>query len=233
MIEVDHAIKKFGSKKALDALSFTIEEGKIIGLLGTNGAGKSTLLKVLMGLQRLDNGRITIDGKVPSLSTRGMMAYLPDIDVWYPWMKLSDVMQYMKDIYWDWNVKKSHKLLEFFELEKDTFIKDASKGTKAKIKLLLALSRQVKYLLLDEPFSGIDPFARQQIATAIVDDFVEEGQTIIITTHEIAEVEKLLDEVVFIHEGKLLLKGHVESLKMEKSMSLMDILEEVYNHARI
>jgi ABC-2 type transport system ATP-binding protein len=233
MIEVDHAIKKFGSKKALDALSFTIEEGKIIGLLGTNGAGKSTLLKVLMGLLRLDNGRITIDGKEPSLSTRGMMTYLPDIDVWYPWMKLSDVMQYMKDIYWDWNVEKSRKLLEFFELDVDTFIKDASKGTKAKIKLLLALSRQAKYLLLDEPFSGIDPFARQQIATAIVDDFVEEGQTIIVTTHEIAEVEKLLDEVVFIHEGKLLLKGHVETLKREKSMSLMDILEEVYNNARI
>lgn len=101
------------------------------------------------------------------------------------------------------------------------------------MKLLLTLSRQAKYLLLDEPFSGIDPFARQQIAQAIVEDFVEEGQTIIITTHELYEVEVMLDEVMFIHEEKLLLGGNVETLKLERSLSLMGILKEVYDHARI
>lgn len=233
MIRVEHAVKTFGSKKALDGISFSAGEGRIVGLLGTNGAGKSTMLKAMVGLLHLDRGKITMDGKSPCLSTRGMLTYLPDEDVWYPWMKLSDAMQYIKDIYWDWDDNKARHLLDFFELLPESSIREASKGTRAKMKLLLALSRQAKYLFLDEPLSGIDPFARQQIAQAIVEDFVEEGQTIIITTHELSEVEAMLDEVMFIHEGKLLLSGNVETLKLERNLSLMEILKEVYDHARI
>lgn len=233
MIKVDHTVKTFGSKKALDDISFTVEEGQIIGLLGTNGAGKSTMLKAIAGLLRLDHGTITIDEKSHCLSTRAMLTYLPDVDAWYPWMKLSDAMSYMRDIYWDWDDDKARHLLDFFELKADSSIQKASRGTRAKMKLLLALSRQAKYLLLDEPFSGIDPFARQLIAQAIVEDFTEEGQTIIITTHELTEVEIMLDEILFIHEGKLLLKGHVETLRQERNKALMDILKEVYEYARV
>jgi len=233
MIEVSNAVKLFGRKQALNGVSFIAEEGQIIGLLGTNGAGKSTLLKSIMGLLRLDHGSIMIDGKSPCLSTRAMMTYLPDVDVWYPWMKLSDTMRYMKDIYWDWDDHKASHLLDFFNLKEDASIQQASKGTRAKMKLLLALSRQAKYLLLDEPFSGIDPFARQEIAQAIVEDFVEEGQTIVITTHEISEVEVILDKILFIHDGNLLLSGNAEELKQQRNKSLMDILKEVYDHARI
>ncbi|MEK8128421.1 ABC transporter ATP-binding protein [Paenibacillus filicis] len=233
MITVKDAVKSFGKKKALDGVSFTAADGQIIGLLGTNGAGKSTMLQSIAGLLQLDAGTITLDGKTHSLSTRAMTAFLPDVDVWYSWMKLSDAMSYMRDIYWDWDDAKARHLLEYFELTKGTFIRDASKGTRAKMKLLLALSRQARYLLLDEPFSGIDPFARQQIAQAIVSDFLEEQQTILITTHEVSEVEVILDEVLFIHEGKLLLTGNVESLKQEKNKSLMDILKEVYDIARL
>ncbi|MCR8630678.1 MULTISPECIES: ABC transporter ATP-binding protein [Paenibacillus] len=233
MIRVDNAVKSFGNKKALDGISFTAGEGQIVGLLGSNGAGKSTMLKAVAGLLRLDQGLITIDEKTASLSTRGMLTYLPDVDVWYPWMKLSDAIQYMKDMYWDWDDKKAHHLLDFFKLREDSLIQQASKGTRAKMKLLLALSRQAKYLLMDEPFTGIDPFARQQIAQAIVEDFMEEGQTIIITTHEISEVEVMLDEVLFIHEGNLMLTGHVETLKQERNKSLIEILKEEYDHARV
>ncbi|TDF95039.1 ATP-binding cassette domain-containing protein [Paenibacillus piri] len=157
MIQVEHAVKAFGSKSALNDISFTVEEGRIVGLLGTNGAGKSTLLKTAAGLLRLDRGLIRIDGKPPGMSTRGMMAYLPDTDGWYSWMKLADAMQYMKDMYWDWDDAKARYLLDFFGLHINTFIQQASRGTRAKMKLLLALSRQAKYLLLDEPFAGIDP----------------------------------------------------------------------------
>ncbi|WP_028550583.1 ABC transporter ATP-binding protein [Paenibacillus sp. UNC451MF] len=233
MIKVEHAVKMFGNKKALNDISFTVGEGRIVGLLGTNGAGKSTALKAIAGLTRLDRGQITIDGKSPCLDTRGKLTYLPDVDVWYPWMTLSDAMQYMKDMYWDWDDDKARHLLDFFELTPDLPIRQASKGILAKMKLLLALSRQAKYLLMDEPFSGIDPFARKQIAQAIVEDFLEEGQTILITTHELSEVEVMLDEVLFIHDGKLLLSGHVETLKQERSQSLMEILKEVYDHARV
>ncbi|TXK86125.1 ABC transporter ATP-binding protein [Paenibacillus sp. N3.4] len=233
MIKVDDAVKIFGNKKALNGISFCAEEGQIIGLLGTNGAGKSTMLKAIAGLVRLDHGKITIDDQSHSQTTRAMMTYLPDVDVWYPWMKLSDAIRYMKDIYWDWDDEKARHLLNFFELKEDWLIHQASRGTRAKMKLLLALSRQAKYLLLDEPFSGIDPFARQQIAQAIVEDFMEEGQTIIITTHEISEIDIMLDKILFLHDGNLLLSGNVETLKHERNKSLIDILKEVYDHARI
>ncbi|MDF2716608.1 MAG: transporter [Paenibacillus sp.] len=233
MIKVNRAVKTYGSKKALDELSFDAREGQIVGLLGTNGAGKSTTLKAMAGLLRLNSGEITIDGLPPSLPARGMLTYLPDVDVWYPWMKLSDAMRYMKDVYWDWDEAKAGHLLDFLELRADSVMQLASKGTRAKMKLLLALSRQAKYLLMDEPFSGIDPFARKLIAQAIVEDFMDEGQTIVIATQEVSEVEIMLDEILFIHEGKLLLEGNVEALKQERSMPLMDILKEVYDGARM
>ncbi|MGE5704842.1 MAG: ABC transporter ATP-binding protein [Clostridia bacterium] len=231
MINVRHAIKQFGQTKALDDLSFTIAEGKICGLVGTNGSGKSTILKAIAGLIRLDHGEITIDGKAPCLETRGVITYLPDGDVWYPWMTVSDAMRYMKDFYWDWDERKAKRLLDDFNLREDWVIQFASKGTQTKMKLLLALSRQAKYLLLDEPFSGIDPFARQEIAQAIMEDFLEEGQTIIISTHEVADVEMLLDDIYFLHKGKLLLDGNVESLKQIHNKSMVDLLREVYQHA--
>ncbi|TMV45246.1 ABC transporter ATP-binding protein [Paenibacillus mesophilus] len=233
MIKVNRAVKTYGGKKALDKLSFVAKEGQIVGLLGTNGAGKSTALKAMAGLLRLNSGEITIDGMPPSLSARGMLTYLPDVDVWYPWMKLSDAMRFMKDVYWDWDEAKAGHLLDFLELQAHTVMQQASKGTRAKMKLLLALSRQAKYVLMDEPFSGIDPFARKLIAQAIVEDFMEEGQTIVIATQEVSEVEMMLDEIRFIHEGKLLLEGNVESLKQERNMPLLDILKEVYDGARI
>ncbi|MCY9667285.1 ATP-binding cassette domain-containing protein [Paenibacillus alginolyticus] len=148
MIRVEQVVKTFGNKKALDSISFSAGEGRIVGLLGTNGAGKSTMLKAMAGLLRLDRGKITMDGKSPCLSTRGILTYLPDKDVWYPWMKLSDAMQYMKDIYWDWDDNKARHLLDFFELMPESSIREASKGTRAKMKLLLALSRQASQIFV-------------------------------------------------------------------------------------
>ncbi|RKN86416.1 ATP-binding cassette domain-containing protein [Paenibacillus ginsengarvi] len=233
MIRVEQAIKSFGSRKALNELSFTIEEGKMVGLLGANGSGKSTALKALAGLVQLDRGEIRIDGMPPNLSTRAKLSYLPDVDIWNSWMRLSDAMLYMRDVYWDWNDEKAKHLLHYFELNPDLLIRDVSKGTRAKMKLLLALSRHAKYVLLDDPFAGIDPFARRQIAQAIVEDFINDGQTIIITTHEVAEVELIIDDFLFVHDGKLLLEGHVETVKQERNQSLADVLREVYEHARL
>jgi len=233
MIQVEQAYKWFGKKQALNGVSFALEEGQIVGLLGTNGAGKSTLLKAIAGLLPLDRGTVTIDGALPSIATREMLAYLPEADAWYPWMKIGDAMRYMKDMYGDWNDKKSRLLLEFFGLKENAAIAKASKGTRAKVKLLLALSRHAKYVLLDEPFSGIDPLARQQIMEAILDDFMEEGQTIFMSTHEVMEVERLLDHVLFMHEGRLLLQGNAETLRLERGKSLTAIMKEVYPVAHV
>jgi len=233
MIQVSNAIKRFGSTLALHDVSFTVEEGQIIGLLGTNGAGKSTLLKAMAGLLKLDQGSIIFNGEPTSLATRATTAYLPDSDILYPWMTLSDAMDYMRDFYWDWDPDKSSRLLDYFELTASSPIQQASKGTRAKMKLLLILSRQARYILMDEPFSGIDPFARQQIAQAIIDDFIEEGQTILITTQEIPDVEHLLDEILFLYEGRMLLKDQVENLKQTRNQSLFDILKGAYAGARL
>ncbi|WP_409343827.1 ABC transporter ATP-binding protein [Paenibacillus sp. MBLB4367] len=233
MIQVEQAYKSFGKHAALNGVSLSLEEGQIVGLLGTNGAGKSTLLKAIAGLLPLDRGIVKLEGEPPSLATRAMLAYLPENDAWYPWMKISDAIRYMKDMYLDWNGEKSRIMLDFFGLKENTVIAKASKGTRAKIKLVLALSRHAKYVLLDEPFSGIDPLARQQIIEAILDDFMEEGQTIVMSTHEVTDVEKLLDRVLFMHEGKLLLQGHAETLRREHGKSLLALMKEAYPVAHV
>ncbi|GAA0342582.1 ABC transporter ATP-binding protein [Bacillus carboniphilus] len=233
MIQVNQLNKSFGNKEVLRDISFSVGEGRIIGLFGTNGAGKSTLLKVIAGLLRIDHGSITFHSHPSSIEKRSLIAYLGEQDTWYPWMKLSDAMDYMKDMYRDWDHEKAQYLLNFFQLDKNERIREVSKGTLCKMNLLLTLSRRAKYVLLDEPFSGIDPFTRREISKAIVDDFVDEGQTIIVATQEIEEVEMLLDEILFLDQGQLLLHEQAEELRRTNKQGLLGILEEVYAHARM
>ncbi|BCJ87573.1 ABC transporter ATP-binding protein [Effusibacillus dendaii] len=228
MITIDQGSKRFGSIQALDGLSLQVEEGRITGLLGLNGSGKSTTLKVIAGLLHLDQGEIRIDGEPPSISSKQKIAYLPEIDVLYPWMTVSDAVTYMKDFYADWDDQKAARLVEYFQLSPARKIRDLSKGSRAKVKLLLALSRRAKYLLLDEPLSGIDVLAREDLIQALVDDFLEEGQSILITTHEVKEVEPILDDVLFIRAGKIALQGNLEQLKAAKNLSLVEIMKEVF-----
>ncbi|HEX7056546.1 MAG TPA: ABC transporter ATP-binding protein [Bacilli bacterium] len=233
MIEIRQAVKKFGKIYALNNATCTIERGRIVGVLGINGAGKSTMLKAIAGLIRLHSGEVQIDGDRPSIATRKKIAYLPEIDVHYSWMTVGDAMAYFQDFYGDWDESKANHLLDYFQLNARSEISRMSKGTRAKTKLLLALSRKCEYLLLDEPLSGIDVLSRENLLNGLVADFAEEGQTIVITTHEVKEVEAILDDVLFIRDGEIVLKGNLDELKQSRKQSLIDMMKELYVHETV
>lgn len=230
MIEFKQVTKKFGNTKALDDITVTYPQGKIIGLFGPNGSGKSTSLKMIASLNKADAGEVLINGVKPSIETRKQIAYLPEIDYLYSWMTIKDANNFMKGFFEDWDEEKNIKLMEFLKLEPDMVIKKISKGMRAKVKLLLAFSRNAKILLLDEPLSGIDIMTREQIIETIISDFSAGEQTIIISTHEIQEVEGLIDEVIFLKKGNVVLQGDAETLRNEKAMSLVELMKGVYQH---
>lgn len=230
MIEFNGVTKDFGKTRALDHMTITFPKGKIIGLLGPNGSGKSTALKMIASLNKPDQGELLIEGLKPSKETRKGIAYLPEIDYIYSWMTVQDAINFMKGFYDDWNEDKNKKLMSFLELEPGMVIKKISKGMRAKVKLLLAFSRDAKIVLLDEPLSGIDILTRDQIIQTIIQDYSAGEQTIIISTHEIQEVEGLVDDVVFIKKGTVILQGEADQLRVERGKSLVELTKEVYQN---
>lgn len=228
MIELKDVTKTFGNTIALDHLSTTIPEGKIVGILGPNGSGKSTLLKILVGLNKPNHGSVLIDGRKPSKETKRYISYLPEIDYLYPWMTIQQAADFVKSFYDDWDDSKYKELLEFLGLEPSMKIKKVSKGMRAKAKLLLSFSRNAKLILLDEPLSGIDLLTRDKIVETILRDYRGGDQSILITTHEVREVEGILDDVIFIRHGQIALEGNVEELRAQYKASLIEIMKEVY-----
>ncbi len=230
MIEFENISKSFGSTVALNNVSLVFPKGKIIGLFGPNGAGKSTSIKLIMGLNRPDRGEVRVDGENPQ-NKKQDMAYLPEIDHLYPWMNIAQAADFTRTFYADWDEVKYRELLKFLNLQEDMKIAKISKGQRAKTKLLLTVSRRAPYLLMDEPLSGIDILTREEIINTLIRDFREGEQTIIISTHEIAEVESLVDEVIFLDRGKVKISGNAEDLRVEKNMSLVELMKEAFRNA--
>lgn len=231
MIEFKNVSKRFGTIQALDGINIIIPRGKIMGLFGPNGAGKSTSLKMIAGLNRPDSGEVLVDGKLPRLM-RADIAFLPEIDYLYSWWTIKDAAALMRAFYADWEEKKYQELLRFLSLEEDMKISKISKGQRAKAKLLLATSRRAPYLLMDEPLSGIDVLTREEIINTLIRDYREGEQTIIISTHEINEVESLVDEVIFIDQGQIRLAGNADELRAQKGLSLVEIMKEEFRHVQ-
>ena len=228
MIEFKGVSKHFGSVKALDNMSVNYTKGMITGLFGPNGSGKSTALKILVSINKADNGEVLIFGKKPSVETRENISFLPEIDYIYPWMTIREAADFMRGIYGDWDDAKYKDLIKFLQLEPEMSIKKISRGMRAKVKLLLCFSRNAEIMLLDEPLSGIDILTRDKIIQTIIKDYRVGEQTIIISTHEIQEVEGLVDNVVFIGEGRVVLQGGAEKLRNENKLSLVGLMKEVY-----
>ena len=227
ILETKDLTKKYGSKIAVDNLNFQLDRGQILGLLGPNGSGKTTFIKMLVGLLHQDNGEILIDGKVPGVETKKTVAYLPDRNFLYKWMKIKDAIEVFSDFYEDFNIDKCKKLLEFMKLEENMKIKALSKGMTEKLLLTLVLSRDAQLYVLDEPIAGVDPVAREKILDAILNNF-NEGSSMIITTHLVRDIEKLFDEVAFISEGKIFEKGDAEQLRIDKGMSIDEIYRDIF-----
>jgi ABC-2 type transport system ATP-binding protein len=229
MIEFAGVSKRFGNIKALNDISMVIPKGKIVGLFGPNGAGKSTSLKMMAGLNWPDSGEVLVDKKLPR-QMRNITAFLPEIDYLYNWWTIKEAASFLQAFYSDWEESKYRELLKFLNLDEDMKIKKISKGQRAKAKLLLTMSRQAPYLLMDEPLSGIDILTREEIINTLIHDYRAGEQTIVISTHEINEVESLVDEVIFLNQGKVRLAGNADELRAQKGLSLVEIMKEEFRH---
>ncbi|WP_203361642.1 ABC transporter ATP-binding protein [Bacillus sp. REN10] len=225
MIEFHHVSKHYGRRKALDDITFTFDKGKVYGILGPNGSGKSTMMKMAAGLVFPTTGDVLINGRRVDRSIASEVAFLASEGMIYPTLKVRQMIDYFSSQYPDFSIEKSQELLAFLELDLDQKIAKLSKGQQGRLKLLLVLSRQAPVLLLDEPFIGLDPMVRDTIVKGLV-SFIDFGkQTVIITTHEITEIEPILDEAIVIEEGTIKAQCHVESLREEQGISVLQWLK--------
>ncbi|MBA9024806.1 MULTISPECIES: ABC transporter ATP-binding protein [Bacillaceae] len=227
MIEVNQLTKKFGRKKVLDGVSFTANKGEITCLIGINGVGKTTTLKAIMGLTPINKGSILIDGETINKNTYEKVAFIPDAITMLPQMTIKQAMQFMQDFYKKWNQERATELLTFFKLDEKTRISELSKGNTAKINLLMGLAIDVDYILMDEPFSGIDIFSREQITEVFTSHLIED-RGVIITTHEINDIEHLIDKVILLDNGIVLKEFNTEQMRQEEGKSVVDVMREVY-----
>lgn len=227
IIEIKGLTKSYLNKKALNNVSLDIEKGRVVGILGPNGSGKTTLIKILTGILRETKGEVLIDGSNPGVYTKSIVSYLPDRNFLYNWMSVEDAIIFYKDFYEDFDENKAYELLDFMKLDKKMKVSSLSKGMTEKLNLTLVLSRKAKLYILDEPIAGVDPVARDQILDAIIKNYNEDS-TMIITTHLVRDMENIFDDVVFLREGEVYLKGNAESLREEKGMQIDALYKEIF-----
>lgn len=227
MIEVKHVSKRYKRKQILNDLSFTAEKGQITCLIGINGAGKTTIMKSIMALTPINSGEILIDGQIISKEAYEKMTFIPDRLTMLPSYTIAEAFDFMASFYRTWNVQRANELLAFFKLNPTEKISNLSKGNAAKVNLLLGLALDVDYILMDEPFSGIDIFSREQIAEVFTSHLIE-NRGVIITTHEINDIEHLIDKAVLIGNGTVLKELDVELTREMEGKSVVDVMREVY-----
>lgn len=228
MIELKGVRKRYRGRYVLNGLSFTAEKGNITCLIGMNGAGKSTVMKAIMGLVPVKEGQILVDGKPRGRWMYEKISFVPDHLTMPLSMKMSEGLTFMADFYTSWNAERAAELMRFFRLEPGEKIGNLSKGTAAKYNLVLGLAPNSDYVLMDEPFSGIDLFSREMIADVFSSELIEE-RGVLLTTHEIGEVEHLIDKAVILQNGKAEMEFDCETMRSEEGKSIVDVMREVYS----
>lgn len=227
MIQCKNVIKKYGKKEALADFSLELEKGKIIGILGPNGSGKTTFIKVLAGLLTTEGGVVRIVGKEIGVETKKMVSYLPERPYFSSSLKVKDTIRAFEDFYEDFDRDTAIKMLQTLQIDQNSKISSLSKGNREKVQLVLVMSRRAKIYLLDEPMGGVDPAARDFILKTILGNYNEEA-CVLISTHLISDVEKILDEVVFIKNGKMVLHESVDQIREEEQKSVDALFREVF-----
>ena len=219
--------KTFAHTKALVDVNLNIGRGKLVGLLGPNGSGKTTLIKLLCGLLQPTFGSLTINGYTPGVETKAHVSYLPDRMYFADWMKTRDLMDFFTDFYPDFDWKKADDMCKSLKIQPTDRIKSMSKGTKEKLQLCLTMSRQSHLYLLDEPIAGVDPAARDFILNTILTNYNPEA-TVLISTHLIGDVERVLDEVVFLHQGRVIRHDTVDDIRTQEGKSVDDVFRDMF-----
>ena len=219
--------KRFGALYALNNFTLSIGTGRIVGLLGPNGSGKTTLIKLLNGLLTPTSGEIYIDGQKPGVETKKIVSYLPDRTYFDQWMKVTDCLELFQDFYEDFDMAKANEMLASLNINKNLMFRSLSKGTKEKVQLVLVMSRKAKLYLLDEPIGGVDPAARDFILNTIIRNYNENG-TVLISTHLIQDIEKVLDDAVFIYNGQVERYMSVDDIREREQKSLDEVFREVF-----
>ncbi|KIL75422.1 ATP-binding cassette domain-containing protein [Bacillus badius] len=228
MIELRNVTKEYGKRKALQDVSLQFEKGKIYGILGPNGSGKSTMMKMAAGLVFPSKGEVIVNGQPADRSIARDVAYLSSEGMVYPGLTVQQMIEFFAAQHKDFSLEKAEELIQFMSLERHKKVAKMSKGQQGRLKLLLVLSRKAPVLLLDEPFLGLDPMVRDTIVKGLV-SFIDFGeQTVIITTHEITEIEPVLEEAVILDEGMVRARCHVEALREEEGLSVLQWLKRNY-----
>lgn len=233
LVEFNHVTKQYKSGikaegvKALDDVSFTLKPGKIYGLLGPNGSGKSTAIKMINDLLQPTSGHVLVNGTVPGVESKSIISYLPDCNYLQDWMKVEDAFKLFEEFYQDFDRNRAEEMLRSLNINSQARLKTLSKGTLEKVQLILVMARRAKLYVLDEPIAGVDPAARDYIMQTILSNYGEES-SILISTHLITDIEKILDEVIFIQNGKIVLQGALDDIRAEHGKSIDGLFREVF-----
>lgn len=218
---------KIQSFFALSNVDLTLERGEIIGLLGPNGSGKTTLIKLINGLLLPTDGQITVNGSVPGVETKKIVSYLPERGCLDERRRISELISYYSDFYSDFDVSRAHTMLKDLDIDPSLRLKTLSKGTKEKVQLILVMSRDAQLYVLDEPIGGVDPAARDYILRTILTNYKEDA-SVLISTHLIADVENVLDRVLFLQNGQITLNASVDEIRSGHKKSVDALFREVF-----
>lgn len=227
LLECKHLCKKFDDKQILNDINITIPRGKIIGLLGKNGTGKTTLIKLINDLLTPTSGEVLINGKKPGIASKKVISYLPERTYLDKEMTIDEVLKYFEEFYDNFDIERAKKLLKDLNLNIDTHISKMSKGMQEKLQLILVMSRDAELYILDEPLGGVDPATRDYILDTILSNF-NEGASVLISTHLISDIERILDEVIFINEGEIVLNSSADELRNKENASIDEIFRRYF-----
>ncbi|MBQ3183900.1 MAG: ABC transporter ATP-binding protein [Clostridia bacterium] len=227
ILKVEGLVKKYAKTEALKGISLTLTQGKIVGLLGPNGSGKTTLIKIINGLLTPTEGEVYVNGKKPGVETKSIVAYLPDAIYLNSWMTVKQIVNYFCDFYADFRPELAYKMLENLNISPNHKLKTLSKGNKEKVCLILTMSRNALLYVLDEPIAGVDPAARDYVISTIINNYNPDA-TVLLSTHLISDIEQILDEAVFIQEGKIILHKSIEQIREENGKSVDELFREMF-----
>ncbi|MBQ9911158.1 MAG: ABC transporter ATP-binding protein [Lachnospiraceae bacterium] len=227
LLRCENLTKKYGNVVALNNISFTLESGKLIGLLGPNGSGKTTLIKLINGLLTPNEGHILIDGMEPGVGTKKIVAYLPDNHFLNSYMRVKDIVAYFVDFFEDFRPELALEMMGKLGISENASLKALSKGNKEKVALILTMSRNAKLYVLDEPIAGVDPATRDYIISTIINNYNPEA-SVLISTHLISDIESVLDDALFIQNGQITLHKSVDEIRSENGKSVDELFREVF-----